>query len=39
MSSQECSDVGKLYRYSDVKGGALPGVPGDRLRVELIPNP
>lgn len=28
---------GKLYRYSDVKGGALPGVPVDRLRVELIP--
>lgn len=28
---------GKLYRYSDVKGGVLPGVPADRLRVELIP--
>jgi hypothetical protein len=28
---------GKLYRYSDVKGGALPGVPVDRLRVEVIP--
>jgi len=28
---------GKLYRYSDVKGGALPGVPVDRLRIELIP--
>jgi hypothetical protein len=28
---------GKLYRYSDVKGGVLPGVPVDRLRVELIP--
>lgn len=28
---------GKLYRYSDVKGGALLGVPVDRLRVEVIP--
>ena len=28
---------GKLYRYSDVRGGALPGVPVDRLRVEVIP--
>lgn len=28
---------GKIYRFSDVKGGVLPGVPADRLRVELTP--
>ena len=27
---------GKLYRYADVKGGVLSGVPVDRLRVELM---
>lgn len=27
---------GKRYRYDDVKNGALPGVPVDRLRVETI---
>ena len=27
---------GRAYRYSDVKGGALPGVPPERLRVELL---
>lgn len=27
---------GKKYRYSDVKGGALPDVPIQRLRVELL---
>lgn len=26
---------GRLYRYADVKDGVLPGVPVDRLRVEL----
>jgi hypothetical protein len=26
---------GRIYRYADVKGGVLPGVPVDRLRVEL----
>jgi hypothetical protein len=28
---------GKVYGYGDVKNGVLPGVPPDRLRVELIP--
>jgi hypothetical protein len=28
---------GKLYRYADAKSGVLPGVPVDRLRVELMP--
>jgi hypothetical protein len=28
---------GRVYRYSDVRGGLLLGVPADRLRVELIP--
>ena len=28
---------GRVYRYADVKGGVLPGVPVDRLRVELMP--
>lgn len=28
---------GKSYRYGDVKGNALPGVPVDRLKVYLIP--
>ena len=28
---------GRVYRYSDVRGGLLPGVPADRLRIELIP--
>jgi len=28
---------GRVYRYNDVRGGLLPGVPADRLRVELIP--
>jgi hypothetical protein len=27
---------GRKYRYSDVKGGALPDVPIQRLRVELL---
>jgi hypothetical protein len=27
---------GRIYRYADVKGGVLPGVPVDRLRVELM---
>lgn len=27
---------GKIYRYSDVKNGALNGVPADRLRVETF---
>ncbi len=27
---------GKVYRHSDVENGLLPGVPGDRLRVELV---
>lgn len=27
---------GKIYRYADVKGGVLAGVPVDRLRVELL---
>jgi hypothetical protein len=27
---------GKIYRYTDVKGDLFPGVPGDRLRVEII---
>jgi len=26
---------GKIYRYTDVSNGTLPGVPVDRLRVEL----
>ena len=28
---------GRRYGYTDVRGGALPGVPVDRLRVELLP--
>lgn len=28
---------GRIYRYGDVKGGVLEGVPVDRLRVELLP--
>ena len=28
---------GRRYGYTDVRGGALPGVPIDRLRVELLP--
>lgn len=27
---------GKIYRYDDVKNGLLPGVPADRLRIELM---
>jgi hypothetical protein len=27
---------GKLYRYPEVNGSSLPGVPVDRLRIELI---
>jgi hypothetical protein len=26
---------GKIYRFTDVNNGTLPGVPVDRLRVEL----
>jgi hypothetical protein len=28
---------GRVYRRADVKGGVLPGVPVDRLRVEIQP--
>ena len=28
---------GRIYRYGEVKGGVLPGVPVDRLRVEVMP--
>jgi hypothetical protein len=27
---------GRKYKYSDAKGGALPDVPIQRLRVELL---